>query len=82
MNNNSIDINTQIPIITCKVFKDNSSTLEMALIYRFRPQIKYIDIKLYHFCDYLTRGDILINAIDTSNQLVDYLTKLLTIEVL
>jgi len=68
--------------IMCKVFKDNSNILEMALIYRFWLRIKHINVKLYCFYNYITRGDTLINTINTTNHLVDYLTKLLTIEIL
>ena len=35
MNDNSIDINIQIPAIACKVFEDNNYTLEIASIHRF-----------------------------------------------
>jgi len=77
-----IDINASTPTITCSVFEDNSGALEMATTHKFRPRTKHINVKLHHFRDYITRGDIVIKPIKTINQLADYLTKPLTSEVL
>ena len=64
------------------MFKDNSGALEMAIVYKFRLHTKYINIKLYHFCNYMTRDKVIIKSINTTDQLADYLTKLVTAEIL
>lgn len=59
----------------CKVFEDNSGALEIAKIHKYRPRTKHLSVKLHHFHDYVTRGEIMINPIDMKDQLADYLTK-------
>ena len=59
----SLDINTSTPTITCSVFVDNNSTLEIATTHKFRLQIKYINVKLHHFCDFISRDNIIIETI-------------------
>ena len=61
--------------IRCKVFEDNSGALEIAKIHKYRPRTKHLNVKLHHFRDYVTRGEISINPIGTEYQLADYLTK-------
>ena len=63
------------PKILCKVFEDNSSTLEMATNHKFCPHTKHINVKLHHFRNYVLHSDIAIHAINTKDQLADYLTK-------
>ena len=70
-----IKLNNNKPTIACKVFEDNSGALEMATTHKFCPRTKYINVKLHHFHDYVTGGDITIHAINTKDQLADYLTK-------
>ena len=74
-NDNGINLKNVTPTITCKVFEDNSGALEMATTHKFRPRTKHINVKLHHFLDYVVRGDIIIKAISTTNQLADFLTK-------
>ena len=59
----------------CKVFEDNSGALEIAKIHKYRPRKKHLNVKLHHFRDYVTRGEISIKPIGTDDQLADYLTK-------
>jgi hypothetical protein len=66
----------------CKVFEDNSGALEIAKVHKYRPRTKHLNVKLHHFCDYVTRGEISINPINTKDQLADYLTKPVTAETL
>ena len=61
--------------VKCKVFEDNSGALEMATTHKYRPRTKHLNVKLHHFRDYVSRGDITIHKIDTQSQLSDYLTK-------
>ena len=58
-------INSNIPTITCKVFEDNSRTLEMVNAHKFCSYTKYINVKLHHFRDYFTRLDVKILPINT-----------------
>ena len=71
-----INLNACTPQIKYKVFEDNSGALEIASIHKYRFRTKHSNIKLHHFYNYVTREDIKIKAIDTTNQLADYLTKL------
>jgi hypothetical protein len=66
---------TEKPTIRCRVFEDNSGALEMANVHKFRPRTKHLNVKLHHFRDYVTRNEVTIEAIDTTEQLADYLTK-------
>jgi hypothetical protein len=68
-------IQSTVPKIHCEVFEDNSGALEMGTTHKYRPRTKHLNVKLHHFRDYITRKEITIHPIDTSNQLADYLTK-------
>lgn len=70
------------PDVKCEVFEDNSGALEMARTHKFRPRTKHINVKLHHFRDYVSRGDIKITKVDTKDQLADILTKPVPIEIL
>jgi hypothetical protein len=63
------------PTIKCKVFEDNSGALEIATNHKIRPRTKHLNVKLHHFRDYVTRGEIIIKKIGTLDQAADYLTK-------
>ena len=68
-------ITSTTPRVKCKVFEDNSGALEMATTHKYRPRTKHLNVKLHHFRDYVSRGDITIHKIDTQSQLSDRLTK-------
>ena len=70
------------PKVMCKVFEDNSGAIEMARTHKYRPRTKHLNVKLHHFRDYVSRGEILINQISSKMQLADYLTKPVNIETL
>jgi hypothetical protein len=70
------------PQIHCKVFEDNSGALEMAKTHKYRPRTKHLNVKLHHFCDYITRGEISVHKIDTKEQLADFLTKPVNLDIL
>jgi hypothetical protein len=63
------------PKVLCEVFEDNSGALEMATTHKYRPRTKHLNVKLHHFQDYVTRGEITILPIDSALQQADYLTK-------
>jgi hypothetical protein len=61
--------------IHCKLYKDNSGALEILQHKRYRPRTKHLLVKLHHFWDSVTRGEILVHLIRTHDQQADYLTK-------
>ena len=67
--------------IFCRVFEDNSGAIEMAKNHKYRPRTKHLNVKLHHFRDYIDSGQITVHKIDTAEQLADYLTKPLCIEM-
>ena len=72
---NNLIKNDTNPTIKCKVFEDNSGALEMASVHKHRPRTKHLNAKLHHFTDCVTRGDIEMLPISTTDKLVDFLTK-------
>ena len=75
MKANDFPVKSVTPTIRCQVFEDNSGALEMATNHKFRPRTKHLCVKLHHFRDYVSRGEIIIKKINTALQLGDYLTK-------
>jgi hypothetical protein len=63
------------PKVYCEAFEDNEGALEMARSPKMRPRTKHINIKYHHFRDAVSKGDIIINAIDTEEQQADIFTK-------
>lgn len=59
----------------CTVFEDNIGAEELARTEKYRPRTKHIAIKYHHFRDHVRNGNILIQRIDTLNQLADIFTK-------
>ena len=68
--------------VHCRVFEDNSGALQIAKTHKFRPRTKHLNVKLHHFRDYVTRGEISIHPIDTTMQQADYLTKPVNFDIL
>ena len=60
--------------VTCRVFEYNSGSLEMAKFHKHRARTKHLNMKLHHFRDYVTRGEVAILPITTLDQVSDYLT--------
>ena len=54
----------------------------MAKTHKYRPRTKHINVKYHHFRDYITRGNISVHKIDTSDQCADYLTKPVNLDTL
>ncbi|HUW48576.1 MAG TPA: Ty1/Copia family ribonuclease HI [Patescibacteria group bacterium] len=73
---------SEVPKIHCKLFEDNSGALEMAKTHKYRPRTKHLNVKLHHFRDYVERKEISIHKIDTLEQLADYLTKPVSVDIL
>ena len=82
MKQNGFKVNSAKPTVHCWIFEDNSGVPEMARIHKFWPRTKYLNIRLHHFHGYVTRGNITINHIDTTEQPVDLLTKAVNEKIL
>ena len=61
--------------VHCKVFEDNSGSIEMAVVHKWRPQTKHLAKKLHHFRSHVNSGQVSIYRIDKSLQPDDILTK-------
>jgi hypothetical protein len=62
--------------------EDNSRAMEILKKAKYRPRTKHLFVKLRHFRDYVTKGDISIHPIRTHDQQADYLTKPVNEEIL
>ncbi len=62
-------LNTQ-PYVYCKVFEDNSGTLELARLPKLCPRTKHINVCYHHFCEHMQKGLIKIFPIDTKDQIL------------
>jgi len=64
------------PKINCQIFEDNNGALELAKTSKFRPRTnKHINIKYWHFVEYVKQHNIEILPMDTKDQLDDIFTK-------
>jgi hypothetical protein len=63
------------PYVYCKVFEDNSGTIEMARLPKLCPRTKHINLCYHHFCKHVHKGLIKIFPVDTKDQITDALTK-------
>ena len=68
--------------VHCRVFKDNSGSIEMVVAHKWIPRTKQLATKLHHFLSYLNSGQISVHNIDMSLQPADVLTKPLNTELL
>ena len=75
----SIDVKAQ-PKVHCKVFEDNAGAIEMTRVPKMRPRTKHINIKYHHFRESVRKGDVLVQAVSTNNQVADIFTKPLPAE--
>ena len=69
---------TKKPEFKCTVWQDNNSCITVAKSSKYTPRTKHTAIKYHHFRSFVSDGRIVINPIDTSEQLTDILTKLLS----
>ena len=67
----------------CSIFEDNISTLTMAKDFRIRPRTKHINVKYWHFLQFMdkNKGIISLHWISTKEQLADIMTKALPVEL-
>ena len=63
------------PTIQCTLFKDNTGALELANTPKMRPCTRHINIKYYHFRQYVRNKFLMIKSVRTTEQLADIFTK-------
>ena len=63
------------PILKCKVFEDNQSTIAIARAPSMLPRTKHIGLKHHHFRQFVLNGLIDINYVSTEEQIGDMFTK-------
>ena len=76
----SIDMALCKPAVHFRVFEDINGALELAKVQKFRPRTKHINIKYWHFREYVENKLVNILPIDTKDQLADIFTKPLASE--
>ena len=65
----------------CVVFKDNNGAWTVANNQRVTSRTKYFQVKWHHFWEFVKNGTLEVNRVDTKDQLADFLTKGLTLEL-
>ena len=73
----TLNIESKRPSVKCKVFEDNNSAIELSRAPIICPCTKHIALKYHHFREYVQKGLIEINPIDTLEQVADIFTKAL-----
>ena len=63
------------PILKCKVFEDNQSTIVIARATSVLTRTKYIGLKHHHFRKFVLSRLVDIKYVSTENQLGDIFTK-------
>ena len=82
MKNHGVPIGRTKSTVQCRVFEDNSGAIEMAKVHKYRPRTKHVNVKYHHFRDYVTRGEVSIHPIKTTDQPADMLTKPVSLAIL
>ena len=87
---NELSANDLIPRIgrsqiSCTIFEDNASCLELALAPKMRPRTKHINIKYHHFRSHIhseqnPEGTMEIQHVGTKDQIADIFTKPLALQ--
>jgi hypothetical protein len=54
--------------VHCRLYEDNSGALEILKKAKYRPRTRHLLVKLHHFRDYVTRGEITVHPIRTHDQ--------------
>ena len=66
---------TKKPLFKYMVWEDNESCIIVAMSPKFTPRTKHIAIKYHHFRSFVADETIIINSIDTKEQLADIFTR-------
>ena len=65
---------TRDPVFYCTVWEDNERCITVAKSPKFNPRKKHISIKYHHFQHFVSDGTIVMNSIDTTEQIADIFT--------
>jgi len=68
-------LSRELSKVRCKVFEDNIGAKTNAIVPRYRPRTKHINIKYWHFIEHMEKGLIDIQSVKSEDQLADILTK-------
>jgi hypothetical protein len=63
------------PTVRCRVFEDNMSCIEIATNHRTRPRTKHLSVRLHHFRSHVVNKTIIIEHINSKEQVADMFTK-------
>ena len=63
------------PTLKCTLFEDNMGAEHLAKSPKMTPRTKHIAIKYHHFREHVKAGTLIIERVDTENQLADIYTK-------
>ena len=66
---------TRDSVLRCTVWEDNESCITVAKSPQFTPRTKRIAIKYHHFRRFVSDGTIIMNSIDSTEQIADIFTK-------
>jgi hypothetical protein len=70
-----IAIDKTTPTVLCRLFEDNAGAIHLAKVPKMRPRTRHINQKYHHFREWVKSGLIDIQAIDTTKQPADLMTK-------
>ena len=59
------------PKVLCTVFEDNRSCIDLVNLPKLRPRTKHIGLKYHHFREHVKRKTIMIEYVETEEQLAD-----------
>ena len=63
------------PVFRCNVWEDNKSCIKVPKNLKFTPRKKHIAIKYHHFRRFVSDGTVIINSMNTYEQIADIFTK-------
>jgi hypothetical protein len=63
------------PVVKCNIFEDNNGAIELATAPKMLSHTKHIAIKYHHFHSKVESSQVLIQRVDTKNQIADIFTK-------
>ena len=66
-----------VAMIRCKVFEDNNGALLLATNQRVTSRAKYFSVKWHHFWSHVKSGEIVVQKVETREQIADNLTKMI-----
>ena len=80
--NSNLDIKLNNAKLHCRIFEDNMSTLTLAKEFRIRPRTKHINVKYWHFLQFMDKykGILTFEWCSTKEQYADMMTKTLPVE--